>query len=470
MWEDATQQAEAIRAGDVSSVELIEATLGRIDRLNPSLLAYVALDREGALLAARNADQMRRGVDPGDLPPFLGVPISIKDVEDVAGLPTTHSCQVLAHNVADHDGPIVSRFRRAGFIVLGKTNIPEFCSTMTDSRLNGTCRNPWDLDRTPGGSSGGAAAALSAGLCAVAHGTDGAGSVRVPASFCGLIGLKPTRGLVSFGPDEGDPYFGTSEPGILTRSVRDAASSLSVMVQGGSPTSTWSPQPARPYLDEVIQDGPRLRVAVSTTPPMGQSTEECAAAALTTAGVLAGLGHHVEEATPDWMAMMLAAAVPMNVPGAAALIQPEQYDLLEPRNQPTVKRLAVMTVVEHAGLVTQARNATRVFSAFWDQFDVLLTPTCGMVAPLTSWATWDQTPEQHLACFSTFPNFAQPFNVSGQPALSLPLGTSATTGLPIGVQIAGRHLDEATLIRLAAELEEAMPWSDRVPQIDALSV
>jgi amidase len=465
MWKDASELAEAIRTGTMTCVELMEATFGGIDRLNPSLGAYVALDRQGALAAARRADRMV-GDDPEAVPPFLGVPLSIKDVEDVAGLATTHSCQALVDNVADEDGPIVRRFRRAGFIVVGKTNVPEFCTTMTDSRLHGPGRNPWDLGRTAGGSSGGAAAALSANLCAVAHGTDGAGSVRVPASFCGVLGLKPTRGLVSFGPDEGGAYFGTSEPGVLTRSVRDLASVLDVVLTPESPGLTWSPPPWRPYADVLGEPRPRLRVALSSTPPMGECSQECASVALATGERLAELGHRVEPATPDWSTILAAAAGPMSVPGPAALVQPDHYHLVEPRNRPLLARLAAMTILDHARWVDQVRTATRSFCSFWDRFDVLLTPTCGIVAPLTSWAPWDQSPEDHMATFSAFPNFAQPFNLSGQPALSLPLGTSGATGLPIGVQVAGRHLGEGTLLQLAAELEEAMPWAERVPPID----
>ncbi len=173
---------------------------------------------------------MVRDDGPGTLPPFLGVPISIKDVIDAAGLPTTHSSKVLADHMATADDPLVERLRHAGFVVLGKSNVPEFCTSMTSSELNGICRNPWDTDRTPGGSSGGAAAGLAAALCAVAHGTDGAGSVRVPASFCGLVGVKPTRGLVGFGPERGNAYYQTSVDGILSHSVRDAAGLLDVYV------------------------------------------------------------------------------------------------------------------------------------------------------------------------------------------------------------------------------------------------
>src|SRR3954451_15904091 len=226
LFEDATAQATALRDGRVSSVELTSAYLDRIDEIDDVLRSYVTVDREGALAQARAADDRRAA---GDHAPFLGVTLSIKDVEDVAGLPTTHSCRALVDHLAAADSPIVRRFRDAGFVIAGKTNVPEFCTTMTSSDLNGICRNPWDLDRTPGGSSGGAAAALAAGLCAASHGTDGAGSVRGPAAFCGLVGIKPSRGAIDFGTEEGPAYFGTTVNGVLTRSVRDAAALLDVM-------------------------------------------------------------------------------------------------------------------------------------------------------------------------------------------------------------------------------------------------
>jgi amidase len=404
---------------------------------------------------ARAADERLRANSRNrdDLPPFLGVTLSIKDCVDVAGLPTTHSSRVLADNVAPADAPIIRRFRAAGFVIVGKTNLPEFCTTMTASDLNGICRNPWDLDRTPGGSSGGAAAALAAGLCAASHGTDGAGSVRGPAGFCGLVGIKPTRGLIDFGTEEGPAYFGTSENGMLTRTVRDTAALLDVMT--GRPNG-----PDRGDVPEQ-SDGP-LRIAVTTTPPMGVIQPETGAAAERVGAVLGSLGHHVEAATPDWNAIMAAALGPMQVPGAAALVDPSQFHLVEPRNRPMIEGLAALTVVEHARWVEQVRAAARAFLQFWTQYDVLVSPTAGVVPPLVTWAPWDQKPEDHMMTFAGFPSFAQPFNLSGQPAISLPLAWSES-GLPIGIQLAGRPREEATLLRLSYQLETALPWRDRTP-------
>ena len=450
VWSDAVAQASAIRNGAVSATELLDEYLGRIDELDGLLRAYVTVDVEGARAAARQADAMIASQATDDLPPFLGVCISVKDVVDVTGLPTTHSCKVLVDNVAQRDDRVVARFRDAGFIILGKTNVPEFCTSMTSSEINGVCRNPWDMERTPGGSSGGAAAALAAALCAVAHGTDGAGSVRVPASFCGLVGLKPTRG-VGFEVEEGNPYYGTSVDGTMTRSVRDAAAMLNVLGVRG--TDAAGSEPAQ------------LRVAVSTTAPFGEVDRECAHAALQVGETLESLGHIVDARTPNWMTILVAAAGPMSVPGAAALVRHDQRDLLEPRNRPVLDALASLTVVEHARWVDLVRDAARDFMEFWADVDVLITPTSGILPPSVSWAPWDQTPEEHMATFSTFPNFAHPFNLSGQPALSVPVACS-DGDLPIGVQLAGRRHDEATLLRIGAELESAMPWAGRRPALN----
>lgn len=450
IWDDATTQADAIRTGSTTASDLLDEYLDRIERYDPMLRAYVSLDVDGARAAARAADaSVARGTEQGL--PFLGVTISVKDVVDMAGLPTTHSCKALVDNVAAVDSPLVERLRRAGFVVLGKTNVPEFCTSMTSSELNGVCRNPWDLERTPGGSSGGAAAAVAAGLCAVAHGTDGAGSVRVPAAFCGLVGVKPTRGSVSFGPEVDDPYYGTSVDGVLARSVSDAAGLLEVLTG-----RTIGP------IDPPTGEPGGLRVAVTTVAPFGIVDPECAAAAEVAAGLLESLGHLVDARDPRWDVILAAAMGPMSVPGPAGLVGPDQVHLLEPRNRPLLERLAGLTVVEHARWVDACRSVSTEFLRFWDDVDVLVSPTSGMLPPSVDWAPWDQSPEDHMTTFAAFPNFAQPFNLSGQPAISLPLGQSRE-GLPIGVQLAARRGDESLLLGVARQLELAAPWSDRRP-------
>jgi amidase len=461
IWLEAVEQAQAIGRRETSSLDLVREYLDRIDRLDPDLRSYVTVDATGALKAAEAAD--RQVVeDSSAVGPLHGIPVSVKDVIDVAGLPTTHSSKALVDNVSSTDDPLVRRFRQAGLVIIGKTNVPEFCTTMTSSDLNGVCRNPWDPERTPGGSSGGAAAAVAAGLCSIAHGTDGAGSTRVPAAFCGLVGLKPTRGLVSFGPEQGKSYFGTSEPGVIARSVQDAAAMLDVMVGTGDALSAWSPRPADSYLEQAVAECGQLRIAVTTSPPFGSVESECADAVVRVGAVLESLGHLVMSGTPDWGVILQAALIPAEVPGAAGLVNPEHYELLEPRNRPIAKRLAALTVAEHAQMVDLTRRSSTEFLTFWEDLDILVSPTAGMLPPSVSWAPWEQTTAEHMATFETFPNFAQPFNLSGQPALSLPLAWSSS-GLPIGVQLAGRRFSEADLLRLAAQLEAALPWSSHHP-------
>jgi Asp-tRNA(Asn)/Glu-tRNA(Gln) amidotransferase A subunit family amidase len=356
----------------------------------------------------------------------------------------------------------VERLRAAGCIVLGKTNVPEFCTSMTSSELNGISRNPWDTDRTPGGSSGGAAAGLAAGLCAVAHGTDGAGSVRVPASFCGVVGVKPTRGLVGFGPERGNAYYATSVDGMLTHSVRDAACLLDVFVGLHDAAPSWSGRPSVAWSDTWGADAGRQRIAIATDFPFGLVTDVCADAARTVARQLEALGHEVVEAAPAWEIILACAAGPMSVPGAAEHVGLDQLDFVEPRNRPLIEREHAYTVLEHHRWVEQTRAATRDFLRFWDDVDVLVTPTSGILPPSVEWAPWDQQPEAHMATFMDFANFAQPFNLSGQPGVSVP-AVWTDDGLPVGVQLVGRPFAEATLFQLARQLEVAMPWAARRP-------
>jgi amidase len=463
VFSDATEQARAIRTGETTATALTSRILERIGEHNETLRAYVSVDAERAMQAAQAADDLVEQQGPDALPPFLGVTMSIKDVIGVKGLPTTQSSKALADAVAAEDHPLVQRFRQAGFTILGTTNLSEFCSSLTWSDLNGLCRNPWDLDRTPGGSSGGAAAALAAGLCGMSHGTDGAGSTRVPAAFCGLIGLKSTRGLISFGPERGENYYGSSGPGIMTRSVRDAAAGLDVMIGTHSPDPAWSPRPSRPFVAQLNEPLRPLRIAVCTTFPFGAVDSDVVDRGVRpVADVLAASGHTVEEAAPEWVTILAAASLPMSMPGPAAAVDPADDDKVEPRNRVMLQRMRGMTVLDHSREVERARAAARDFARFWDTYDVLLTPAFGTLPPAATWARWDMSFEEHSALLGGIANFAWPFNVSGQPAISVPMGWTAD-GLPVGVQLAGRHLEEGLLLRLAAELEKTQLWAQRTP-------
>ena len=290
----AVEQARLVRSGELSSTELVEHHLERIERLDPTLNSFVTVCGNEALEAAALVDS-----SPGDAP-FRGVPIAIKDLAPTAGIRTTYSSRAFADNVPDFDSAVVRRIREAGFVIVGKTNTPEFGTVaFTESELNGATRNPWNTALTPGGSSGGAAAALAAGLVPAAHATDGGGSVRIPASCCGLFGLKPSRGRVSSAPFGSFEGFSTAGP--LTRTVEDAAHILDVLAGYEPGDPWWAPPPERPFAETVAEAPPRLRIAVTSTPPIDVAVDsECIAAVTAAAALLADLGHDVREATPPW--------------------------------------------------------------------------------------------------------------------------------------------------------------------------
>ena len=457
----ALELAAQVRARKVSPVELTELYLERIERLDPQLNSYVTVDAEGALAAARAAESTTSDA------PFHGVPISIKDLNETAGLRTTYSTKACATNVPRFDAAVVRRIREAGFIVLGKTNTPEFGTiAMTESELNGDCRNPWDVSRTPGGSSGGAAAATAAGLCPAAHGSDGGGSIRIPSSCCGLFGIKPSRGRVSPAPyGSGSLGLGTSGP--IARTVRDAAALLDVM--SGYETGDFfvAPAPERPFLAEAELEPGRLRIAVTTTPPIDVPVDpSCVAAVDDAAALLAELGHDVVAATPPWVGedLILHFIRIWQVGPATAGI--DDLSLLEPINRMLAEQARETPSPEHAAAIMQLQRLTRTVVAFWDDVDVLLTPTLALPPVPIGW-TFDETGGNPQLAFdrqTLFTPFTAVVNVTGQPAMSVPLHWS-DDGLPIGVQVIGKPFAEATLFRLAAQLEQARPWIDRRPPV-----
>ena len=447
---DALTLAAQVRAGEVSWQELADDYLARAR--NDPLNAYTHV-----------VDDPEPPRDEGGA--FYGVPIAIKDLNDVAGLPTTYSSKAYANNVPRADAAVVRNIKDAGFVILGKTNTPEFGTiAQTESELNGACLNPWDTARTPGGSSGGAAAAVAGGLLPLAHGSDGGGSIRVPASCCGLVGIKPSRGRVSPAPYvSGSLGLGTSGP--LARTVRDAAALLDVM-RGYEPGDFYvAPVPSRPYLDECDEPAGELRIAVATTPPVDVPVDpECLAAVRSAADTLSGLGHDVVEASPPWSIpeMILAFIRVWQVGPATAGI--DDLSLLEPINRVLAEQARETPSPEYGASIMQLQTIARRVVSFWDEYDVVITPTLALLPVPIGW-TWEDTDGDALAAFLRQPLFT-PFtaviNVTGQPAMSLPLHTS-DSGLPVGVQFIARPFDEATLVRLAAQLEEAVPWAGRFP-------
>jgi len=430
--------------------------LRRLEPVEPRLNAFVTVCGEEALAEAA-----------GELPdgPFRGVPIAIKDLTDTAGIRTTYSCRAFAHHVPAQDGAVVRRLRTAGFVVIGKTNTPEFGSTaVTESVLNGVCRNPWDTARTPGGSSGGAAAHVAAGVLPLAHGTDGGGSIRIPASCCGLVGLKPTRGRVSAAP-QGDGPFPLSQSGPLASTVRDAAAFLDVVCGYEPGDAARLAPPARPFAAEAETPPGRLRVAVTVEPPLDHPVEApCAAAARDAATVLAGLGHDVVEATPPWREEGLLDRF-----GYLWRIGPALYGVppvqLEPLNRALAEAAQATGALEYVGAVLALQRYARRVCAFWDDLDVVLTPTLAKLPVPIGWVPEPDDPWEQYRRAAAFTPFTAVANVTGQPAVSVPFGLAG--GLPVGVQLIGRVADEATLIRLAAQLEEARPWAGRRPPVSA---
>jgi amidase len=445
----ATDQARLIAAGELSSVELVETYLGRIERLDGPLRSYVTVCADEALAEARDPK-------PG---PLGGVPIPVKDLVATAGVRTTYSCRAFADNVPDFDAAVVRRLKEAGAIVIGKTNTPEFGTIpVTESELNGACRNPWDLERTPGGSSGGAAAAVAAGFAPAAHGTDGGGSVRIPASCCGLVGLKPSRGRISPAPFLS--FEGLSTSGPLARTVRDVALLLDVM-SGPEPGDRFALRPPeRPFTKQVEEPPGRLRIAVTAEPPAELPVDPACLAALDDAvALLASLGHELEEARPDWRGRGFVEAF-----GQVWCVQPAVYEvedesLLTPLSRELRERARAQPSPVYVAASQRLQLVARDVIAFWHDYDVLLTPTLALPPVAIGWLEEDPRARSMLGLpLTPFTGIA---NATGQPGISVPLSWDGD--LPIGIQLIGPPEGEGLLLRLAAQLEEAKPWADRRP-------
>ncbi len=428
--------------------------------------------------------------------PFRGVPFLLKDLlASYTGVPMTSGSRFLRNYVPDHDSELVRRYKAAGLIVVGKTNTPEMgLMPYTEPVLFGPTHNPWNRDRSPGGSSGGSAAAVSSGMVPMAGGGDGGGSIRIPASCCGIFGMKPTRGRTPTGPDYGELWEGLTAEHVLTRSVRDSAAMLDALAGADIGAPYYAPTPARPFLDEVTTAPGRLRIAFTTQPMMGKTVHpDCVSAVSTTARLLEELGHDVEEAIPQIdrdevnyaFAVMLAG---QTCAGLRGLVRLTGRKLRRSEFETATWALYLLGNSISAGdyllAIETLQRAARGISVLFERFDVLLTPTlstppiligalqpseselrmlnmAGMVnsgALLKAGHMLDQLAEDAFEYIA----FTPPFNITGQPAMSVPLVWNDDQ-LPIGVQFVGRYADEATLFRLAGQLETARPWFDRRP-------
>ena len=457
--------ATLIRTGELNARELTEASLQRIEALQPTLNAFVHTDPEGALAAAE-------AVQANDPRPFAGVPIAVKDTAGVAGMPLTMGSDLLGDYVPAHDSFVVRRLRDAGFIVVGKTNMPEFgILPVSEPRRFGPVRNPWDTERTPGGSSGGAAAAVAAGLVPLAHGSDGGGSIRIPAACCGLVGLKPSRGRISRGPEGGDDFLVTD--GVLTRTVAETAELLDVLAGYEAGDPTWAPPPDEPFAAAAAREPGRLRVGVTTDAAISTSLDPaCEQAVNDAAALLADLGHEVEEVEAPWkdrdilrnftLAFGAPIATGILFGGLVSGREPSE-DLIEPLSWTIWKGVAERTPVDY--LLARARLTTlaRKIIALWDRFDAVLTPALAQrPVRIGEIDACSDEPWEDFRRSGEFTPYTAIFNVTGQPAISLPL-FGGDDGLPLGVQLAGRPAGEGQLLSLAASLEAAHPWTGQSP-------
>ena len=443
----ALDQARAVADLEVKPRELLELYYERIARLNPELNAYVLLTRE--LAEAQAAEAEEAVVSRGPLGLLHGVPISIKELTPLAGYRHTMASPAFQDMVASVDGYAVAQLKQAGVVILGKTNASEFGTRpTTEGPLYPPARNPWDRERTAGGSSGGAAAAVTAGLCALAHGTDGGGSVRIPASCCGVVGLKPARGRISSGPLLGEGWAGLSTTGVLARTVADAALGLDAMAGHLPGDPSWA-ETMQPFLPAAQRHPDNLRVGFMVS-AVARVDPEVIEAVKRVARALESMGHRVEEVAVDLSGFRTAIQLFAII--AVAALPITDVTVLDPINKRKFDVAPNYSAVQYLQTLNAMHATARKVVAAWETMDVLLTPTLTYPAPLIGELGAD--PERASEEFLDWLSFTHPFNCTGQPAISLPLARSRS-GLPIGVQLVGRPRDEYTILSLAAQLEEA---------------
>ena len=459
---DATAQAELVRNKEVQPIELVDAAISRIEQLNPTLNAVITPMYELARTAA--AEKLPEG-------PFTGVPFLIKDIlASYAGVRTTMGSKLLQNFVPDHDSELVARFKRAGLISVGKTNAPEFgILPTTEPQLFGPCRNPWNTDHTTGGSSGGSAAAVAAGMVPMAHANDGGGSIRIPAACCGVFGLKPTRARNPLGPDFGDLLSGLVAEHAITRSVRDSAALLDATAGPDVGDPYWAPPPERPYLQEVGTDPGRLRIAFTTTAVTDVTVHaDCVQAVEDAAKLCSELGHVLEDITLPLNAEMLFSAFSVlwsTGVGSTIKALGASRDQVEPLTWALKEMNDQYSATDYVLAIQTLQSVSREIARFFQNYDVLLTPT--LAEPPLPLGSFDSPPDNPMHGFyrsGTFACFTPLCNITGQPGMSLPLFWNAEN-LPVGTHFIGRFGDEATLFRLAAQLEAARPWAERRPPI-----
>ena len=463
----AAELAARIRDRSVSPREAVEACVRRIEAIDPQLGAFVELDAERALEEADAVEQR-------DERPFAGVPIAIKANTPVAGMCMNFASAFLAGHRPTHSAYLVRRLRDAGFVVVGTTNMPEFgILPTTEPRHSGPTRNPWDTSRTPGGSSGGSAAAVAAGLVPIAHANDGGGSLRIPAACCGLVGLKPSRGRISRGPDLGDSFLGAD--GVLTRTVAETALLLDVLAGYEPGDATWAPRPAEPYTLAMRRDPGRLRIAMTLDNALGVECDpEVVHGLHEAAGMLRELGHDVEEASPalpgpdslDIFIDVFGPQVSLGIAYGELLAgRPPHDDEIEPLSRAVMERARTLPATGYLTALAQLQVLARNTVAFFADYDLLLTPVlAARPLPIGELNGCGDDPMDDLRRSGRFAPYTALFNVTGQPAISIPVGFGED-GLPTAVQLVGHPLGEETLLQVAAQMEAARPWAAHRPAI-----
>jgi amidase len=471
----AVQLAASVRAGELSARELVDASLDAIERLDPRINAFTFVDPDGARAAAD-------AVQPGDPRPFAGVPIAIKDNRAVAGMPITMGSDLWVDVVSPVDAFCVARLRAAGFVIVGKTNMPENgILPTTEPRRFGPTANPWGLDRTPGGSSGGSAAAVAAGMVPIAHGNDGGGSIRIPAACCGLVGLKPARGRVSVGPHAGQSFL--VGDGVLTHAVADTAAVLDVLAGYEPGDANWAPPMTSTTFAAATAAGggwfsSPLRIGLALNAPLDGAEVDpvCIAAARDAASLLASLGHVVEEVTPPWSGLGLLPdftrafgpqiSLTTAAGGRFAGREVVEGDV-EPLTWAMYERSRGLNVIDHLTAQSRLESVARsLVSWMLESVDVLLTPALG-ARPVPTGAIHGRGPDPwgNYQRSGAFTPYTAMMNVTGQPAVSLPL-YQGEDGLPLAVQLIGPPAREDVLLALSAQLEAALPWAQRAPALD----
>ena len=444
----ALDQARAIADKTIKPGELVELYYQRIGKIDPDLNAYVLLTPELAESQASAAEKrIMRGQRLGLLD---GVPISIKETAALAGYRNSLGSLVFEKSIAQVDSFAIGRLKDEGAVILGKTNAPEFGTRpVTEGPMFPPARNPIDRSRTAGGSSGGAAAAVAASLCALGHGGDGGGSIRIPASCCGIVGLKPSRGRISSGPLFGEDWAGLSTSGVVARTVADAALGLDAMA-GHLPGDPYWAEIPEPFLSAAQRQPAALRVGWTIDAPAPVDAE-VAASVEAVAAELARMGHRVSRVKPDLGQFRpLIQILAVTAVGALPITNPE---LLDPLNRQMLDAAPQSTAVDYLKALTELHQQARRLVATWEQIDVLLTPTLTYPAPTLG--ALGQDVNTASADFLDWLSFTHPFNCTGQPAISLPLATSAA-GLPIGIQLVGRPRDEYSILSLGAQLEATL--------------